>query len=43
MSGDCVVEKLTLGVVLSYGSCKLVIVFSFCFKVLSYCVLTERW
>ena len=34
MLGDCVGERLTLDVVLTYGSCKLVITPSFCCKIL---------
>ena len=41
MSSDSVDERLTLEAVFRYGSCKLVIVPSFCKVLLSY-VLTEN-
>ena len=40
--GGCVVEKLTFEVVICYGSCKLVRIFSFGCKVPLWCVLVEK-
>ena len=42
MLSDCVGERLTLGVFLRYVSCRLIIVFSFCCRVLLWRVLTEK-
>ena len=42
MLSDCVGERLTLGFFLRYVSCRLVIVFSFCCRVLLWRVLTEK-
>ena len=42
MLHDCVYERLTLEVVLRYGSCKLIKIPSFGCKVPLWCVLTEK-